>query len=297
MFRKVYSKTPPSIPTLSNSDQDNTFSRVGIRRFSRSLYHWNANSEDKNDPRVDSIKTALSKANEQRSTSLSVGSVKKLNDVELSINKRIVVVTKISANIGIKSILAQVCGGPLERINFHRQRGVAELYFIFSDQAQRFYEYATSTNFFIVNGKRLQVEWANKSNTDDLDFLHPQVPRYLLKEIFQWGARRCLVFSKVVTTKTIKDSTVLHYPSAKTHFSRELDIAVIKDSLSEFGEIIDIGPVISRKLCFSVHYADVRSAIVAKKVCETMGSPLYLMFSEWSIWYGKDPTDLPCKLI
>lgn len=315
-----YNTLPHLVTDLSR------YSKNGLRRFARSIYPWSSSKADDDGEEIDkfdkqqlqpkfqtfqtefsklsfredmNIKTALAKCNRQPESFATLKNFEKVSS-HPSNQKRVIVIVNIPEGTGISSILAQVCGGPMERINFYRGRGnrnanIAELYFIFPEHARKFYEYATTTRFFIVNGYALQVEWADRSNSDDLDEFHPQVPSYLAKEILHWGARRCLVFSKVVPSKTIKNTNQLHYPSAKTHFTKGLDISQIRKDLVVFGEILDIGPVISRKICFSVQFADVRSAVVAKKVCETVGSPLFDQFKDWSLWYGKDPTDLPCK--
>lgn len=215
--------------------------------------------------------------------------------------RRVVVLNDIPPLTSISSILAQLCGGPLERVIFRKDgakgSNTCEIYFMFPEHAANFYEFSTRTNLFILNGKQIAVKWATRSNTNDLDNSHPSVPVYLLNEFVQWGARRCLVFSKAVSTKSPRNSSTMHYPNAKANFSKGVSYEEIKSDLSVFGEIVEIAPVISRKLCFSVHFADIRSAIVAKKVCETPSTPLNIRYNDWTLWYGKDPTDTPCHCL
>ena len=84
------------------------------------------------------------------------------------------------------------------------------------------------------------------------------------------------------------------YPNAARQYCNSIHVAAIRKELASFGEVMDVLPVVSRKTCFAVIFADVRSAVVAKKTCETPGSPLNTMFRGWLFWYGKDPTDHAC---
>ena len=210
--------------------------------------------------------------------------------------KRVVVIKDMIKTCGAKSIISQICGGPLERIVFHehKQGLIMELYFIFPEHAKNFYNFGSNTGLLILNGERLAIEWANRTNTNEVEHCHPFVPKYLMHEINYYGARRCLIFSKTVPDKLTRRSHTMHYPSPKTHLSKDLDIEEIRKDFAAFGEIIDIASVISRKLCFCLHFADIRSAILAKKECELEGSLFNSKYNNWSIWYGKDPTDKPC---
>lgn len=210
--------------------------------------------------------------------------------------KRIVLIKDVITSCGAKSIISQVCGGPLERIVFHEHKkgSMMELYFIFPEHAKSFYKFGSNTGLLVLNGERLSLEWANRNNSHEVEYCHPLVPKYLMQEINYYGARRCLIFSKTIPDKLTRHSHAMHYPSPRTHLSRDLDIEEIRKDFAIFGEIIDIASVISRKLCFCLHFADIRSAIIAKKECEHEGSLFNSKYSNWSIWYGKDPTDKPC---
>ncbi len=285
-----------------------TYSKSGLRRLARSIYLWNSYPYDEKD-----VHSMANDTDRDRTLKLSSEEVnsrepyKNLKSRESLVSwksdrpkdaaKRVVVVLGIPRSTSVSGLVAQVCGGPLERVNFFKSRGAAELYFMFPEHARTFLGYATRTNFFCVNGHTLTVEWANRHNTDDLDTFHPPLSTSLKREVVDWGARRCLVFSKTVPSKPSKGVLSLHYPLPKSHYSKDLDIEKVRKHMLVFGEIVEIGPVISRKLCFSVHFADVRSAIVAKKLCEAAGTMLHDAYYGWTLWYGKDPTDLPCKVL
>ncbi|ODV95505.1 hypothetical protein PACTADRAFT_50220 [Pachysolen tannophilus NRRL Y-2460] len=159
-------------------------------------------------------------------------------------------------------------------------------------------EYAT-TGMFIVNGYHIQPSWANSNvlNIEDSNYFHQPVPAFLGNEMELNGARRSLILKKQINaSRSIRSKTspkYRHFPSPKSHLS-EFDCEETRRIFSKYGEIVDIAPVISRKLCFSVHYFDVRGSISAKIDLETPGSELYNKYSEWTVWYGKDPCDRPC---
>ncbi|CCE80362.1 Piso0_003478 [Millerozyma farinosa CBS 7064] len=209
--------------------------------------------------------------------------------------RRIVLLKNIPPNCGLISVLNQVCGGPLERIvhHDHRRGSMVELYFLYPEHARRFYVYGARTRLLVLNGVNVSTSWAGRSSLDEVDY-HPPVPKYLMHDVLHYGARRCLIFSKVVPDKPTRHSHVMHYPSPRTHLSKDLHIEHIRHDFAFFGTIVDIASVISRKLCFSIHFADIRAAILAKRECETEGTTMYEKYNQWSIWYGKDPTDRPC---
>lgn len=210
--------------------------------------------------------------------------------------KRVIVVSNIPKKTGVNGVLSQVCGGPLERVIFYENaiRPRMELYFIFPEHAVKFYNFGRNTGQLIVNGTRLVLEWADRTNTDNLGTHHPLVPRYLLHHIVKNSSRRCLIFAKMVVGKTIKNDRSLHYPNPTKNFSKNLDIRQVRHDFSNFGHITQIGSIISRKLCFSLHFSDIRYAILAKSECEKPGSVMNAKYEGWKIWYGRDITDTPC---
>ncbi|KAG7662274.1 uncharacterized protein J8A68_004168 [[Candida] subhashii] len=206
--------------------------------------------------------------------------------------KRVIVLTNIINSMGINSVLQQVCGGPLEKI-ISLPDGTIELYFIFPEHAKQFYTYGKATGLLMVNGQKLRVEWKDEGEGG----YHPQLSKALLTDIISNGCRRCLILSKVVPGKRLRNGDKMFYPEADIHYSQDLDIEEVRSDFSEFGYILDIGSVISRKLCFSIFYDDIRSAIFAKLELETIGSELNLKYKSWSVWYGKDITDRPCFVL
>ncbi|EGW32735.1 uncharacterized protein SPAPADRAFT_149868 [Spathaspora passalidarum NRRL Y-27907] len=213
---------------------------------------------------------------------------------ESSHRKRVVVLTNVDSSMGINSILQQVCGGPLEKV-VQLNNGHIELYFIFPEHAKQFYTYGRATGLLMVNGQRLRVEWWMNEN-ENVNY-HPPISKPLLMEIIQHGCRRCLILAKEVRGKQLRSGDKMFYPEPTIHYSQDLNIEDVKADFGRFGKILDIGSVISRKLCFSIFYSDVRSAIFAMNEIETGGSDLNKKYRDWFIWYGKDVTDRACFVL
>ncbi|CAI5758725.1 unnamed protein product [Candida verbasci] len=201
-------------------------------------------------------------------------------------SNRCVVITNITSSMGINSVIQQVCGGPLEKIVRHSNS--LEIYFIFPEHAKQFYMYGKNSGLLIVNGLKLKVQWLLDDENNQI------ISPNLLSQILHNGCRRCLIISKVIPNKKIRTGDKMFYPEPEIHYSSYLNVSEIRSDFNKFGEIMDIGSVISRKLCFSVFYYDIKHAINAKNEFELIGSELNLKYKDWSIWYGKDITDRAC---
>ncbi|RCK54509.1 Sporulation-specific protein 2 [Candida viswanathii] len=206
--------------------------------------------------------------------------------------KRCVVLSNINESMGLNSIIQQVCGGPLEKLVV-LPNGKIELYFIFPEHAKQFYTYGKATGLLMVNGIKLRVEWLNDEN-NPVNFT---LSKSLMTDILQNGCRRCLIISKNIPGKRIRNGDKMFYPEPDIHYSGNLNLDEIRADFVRFGKIMDIGSVISRKLCFSIFYFDIRCAILAKQELDLVGSELSKKYKDWSVWYGKDITDRACFVL
>lgn len=212
--------------------------------------------------------------------------------------KRVVIIKNIPDKVSIDTVLSQIYGGPLERLllNSNQNGNYAEVSFIKPEHAQAYYEFTKKSGFLMINGAKLSVEWADSTNSEEYnDTQHPSVTNYLLHEIHTHGCRRSLIFSQDVVGKShYKNPKKLHYPDPRIHLSKELCFSEIKKNFSEFGELVSINPVISKKLAFSIVFADIRSSIIARRVCESKLHKMHELYGDWKIEYGKDTADRPC---
>lgn len=152
-------------------------------------------------------------------------------------------------------------------------------------------------NLYRSTQNGLKPELSPSSAAANMALGHFTLPKWLSHEIVMNGCRRCLIISQVVAGKKLRTSDKMFYPEPEVHYSQDLHIYNLRRDFKQFGEIVDIGSVISRKLSFSVFYWDIRSAIKAKTEFERTGSSLNLKYKDWNIWYGKDITDRACFVL
>lgn len=193
----------------------------------------------------------------------------------------------IPKNTGIPSIISQVSGGGLREISVSykdkKNKVIEEFQIEFKDRenASKFMKYSSS-NYFKVNGVHISPEWSFNTNLEHSPlnlktFNKKEVSRAL---ILKQHPNRVRKFSKC------KEISMPLYP---------LNIAEIVNDFSIFGEIISVAPVVSRKLCVSIFFMNIESAIKAIEEFQRSGSPFSIKYSKaWLIWFGKDTTDIPC---
>ena len=127
-----------------------------------------------------------------------------------------------------------------------------------------------ATGLLMVNGVKLKVEWLNDEN----NLVNSTLSSSLMSDILHNGCRRCLIISKNIPGKRIRNGDKMFYPEPDIHYSTNLNFEEIKNDFNKFGKVLDIGSVISRKLCFSIFYYDIRCAILAKQELDLIGSEL-----------------------
>ncbi|KAF6063989.1 hypothetical protein FOB64_005573 [Candida albicans] len=191
--------------------------------------------------------------------------------VEQNNKRRCVLLSNLNESMGLNSVLQQVCGGPLEKLTV-LSNGKIELFFIFSNM---------QNNFIHMVKPRVNSTLSSS----------------LMSDILHNGCRRCLIISKNIPGKRIRNGDKMFYPEPDIHYSTNLNFEEIKNDFNKFGKVLDIGSVISRKLCFSIFYYDIRCAILAKQELDLIGSELNKKYKDWSIWYGKDITDRACFVL
>lgn len=215
--------------------------------------------------------------------------------------RRVVQLKNFPANIGLKSLILQVCGGPLEKIVVHKGQQLdinncrsIEFWFFKSEDAEAFFKYSL-TGMFLINGSHYAAEWSLPHSSYAYGVYHEEVDDLIFEEFTKNNARRTLILKKIIkkSSSSKKKSTSRHYPSPKSHLS-EIDLDDIIQEFSKFGEIFEISPVVSRKLCIAIHFFNVKSAISAKREFEDDASELHAKYTDWLIWYGKDPVDRLC---
>ena len=301
------------------------------------------------------------------------------NIEEVNINKphfKIIAITNIPKKMSISTLLSQLYGGPLRRIELVRKDNYQYyeddklyemnqsinwdevsifLHFNEFEDAEKFYIYS-KTGLFKVNDIHLKTVWIpemdesgndvsnvdnnNECNEDEYeDNESANVSEYSDKYISKLmkgeeKARRVLVFKKPLNDKrrtskfnNTNNKTVNNninnnnnnnmnnnntnstrkrngYPDAGINYSEEFKIDEIKEDFGKYGKLVEVLPVVSRKLCFGLQYYDVKSAIKVKRIIQqpqqggvdiseldARDVPLRHKYEGWYIWYGRDPAD------
>lgn len=216
-------------------------------------------------------------------------------------NRRVVIFSGMPPTIGIQSLLNQVQGGPLENILIMDEFSAGkmtkriELHFIHHKDAMKFVTYGRS-HLFQVNGQHFTPKWASKKINKKSNESLNQVKEFLYDYMREHsttnyeGACRSLILKKIGKGSIYQhchDSTVV--PDIV-----HIDINEIEKDFEMFGKIIEVVPMVSKKICLQIYYYDIRSAIKAFNNYETSYCYLNEKYSsEWSIWFGKDITDRP----
>lgn len=223
--------------------------------------------------------------------------------IENTVGRRVVQIKDFTSFVSLKAVLSQISGGPLEKIvllyrsdetnqnsKHQLKNNILELWFLNPEDAESFMHFSSS-GMFLINGLHYNPQWAPANNYTS-DLFHAEPNDGVNDEMVNNGASRCLILKKFINKK-VKSSSSRHYPSPRSHLS-ELNVDQIFADFRQFGDIVEISPVISRKLCVAIHFFSTESAIRAKKLFEEKDSSFHQKYEEWSLWYGKDPTDKPC---
>lgn len=264
---------------------------------------------------------------------------------------RTVAITSIPKKMTISSLLSQLYGGPIERIELVRKDNYSKcyneessmiynneklnkpinwneiaifIYFSKNEDAKNFYQYS-KTGLFKVNDIHLKTTWIpNYSKNNHLKYneemrledenediytetdLIKQEEEIFVTNLMKGGeqARRVLVFKKLHSDKkSSKSNQRKGTKNPTSHFCSTFDVEDIKKDFGPYGKLIEILPVVSRKLCFGIQYYDVRSAIMVKSILQhginghdekeldSRDSNLRMKYHDWGVWYGKDPAD------
>lgn len=188
----------------------------------------------------------------------------------------------------IPQILAQMCGGGLEKVVYDGKKPLLQVHFLKRQAAENFFNYA-QTGLFIVNGRKLKCKWLHELSHSP----RPKaLPDYVTYEIKCNGASRVLVLARVVSVPAVL-SDIPRRPQPEKHF-QELNVEQVKWDLVQLGGIVDVVPLISRKVGIAVHFSDIRSAVLAMRAIKLKSSILHSKYYSWEVKYGKDPVDKPC---
>ncbi|CCH59995.1 hypothetical protein TBLA_0C01820 [Henningerozyma blattae CBS 6284] len=223
----------------------------------------------------------------------------------------VVSITGIPPGTGLGSVLSQMSGGPLRRITLHTQysyilgqeriSGIDLKYF--KEKDARGFMRLGSSNLFRVNGLHLRPELHGDSDVEaDVDIDKCSIAQKNKNEVTEPEVSRCLLFKRFGINECLPcgEDKLMHSTHSNRSGSTEghnnccESVCGLKNDFKKYGTILDVTPIVSRKLCFAVHFANVASAIRAMQAFELKGTELNKKYyKRWAMWYGKDLTDKP----
>ena len=206
-----------------------------------------------------------------------------------------VVIRNVPEGTGLQAVLSQVMGGPLRRIiprrNNDERKTLKEVYIEFqkAEDCAEFMKYG-ATNLFLINGRHPDLEWYFGGETsNDVQKSCTATPS---TKGYHEECRQ-LMLKKRPYRKTLNKFT-----NAEDTLLVEFNLQELERDFSQHGEIQDITPIISRKLCIGVAYLDLESAIKTMREYSDVHSDLHKKyFDTWALWYGRDTADQPCILL
>ena len=203
-----------------------------------------------------------------------------------------IIISNIPEFTGVDSVLAQVRGGQLSRVSVPVSKySSSPLKFIVvtfcnPQDAKAFLEYG-NTNLFKVNGMNVDVNWYFDEFKSPYNAWSGSVSTGNSQNS---KTTRCLILKKNEKKRIITKHGVV-VENGVIPF----DETTIEEDFSIFGNIQGITPVISRKLCISIHFMDILSAMRAMHSFRQHNSDIYKKYhNTWSMWYGVDVTARPC---
>lgn len=233
-----------------------------------------------------------------------------------SMYRRMVRVTGIPKGTLVATVLGFVRGGGLEKIEDlgttssaprdanhrsndprpakqHSNSQTVHLYFLTAEGASSFIAYANKCSILKLHGKHLYARWAHDKATAATKEI--ELDLQVAEEVKNNGASRVLILSHYMAGKTpISQALKLKYPHPIENFTGGFNCNAIKMDLSQFGQIVEVLPMISPKLSISFQFADIRSAILVMNTFNKPNSVLRGKYSLWKAKYARDVTNKPC---
>lgn len=224
------------------------------------------------------------------------------------VHRRLVCLSGIPKGSSLAAVVSFVRGGALERVSnfFPRIPDFKErverdsvpdlqvyLEFITHKGACRFLAYVNRTALLKITGQSISAQWAKEISR----FKERPIEPHIDNEVKQYGASRVLILSHHIAGKTpVEKALKQKYPNPMENFS-SFNCNALKVDFGQFGEIVEVLPMISPKLSVSIQFADIRSAIVVMNTVTKHNTVLNAKYSLWKVKYARDVTNKPCYSI
>lgn len=230
-------------------------------------------------------------------------------------SRRCIVLSGFPKGTPNTSIISLVRGGAIEKLTF--LNGEAEqmeqdicsevrksllsgsikypvmiLSFLYPADASRFMEYVNDKSLLKFHNKPLSAHWAHDNSLQFSVGYH--LAPHIAQEIDANHASRYVILSRS-SRKTIIDIPHGHrHPQAYSCFSTTFNCNALKTDFAQFGQIIEVVPLLDKKLAISLQFADIRSAILVMHTFKSKTSVLRSKYSLWTLRYLPDIANYPC---
>lgn len=228
---------------------------------------------------------------EKHQTSFTVS---KYQPMPISVSTHRMVVLAARPSVSLHCLLSQVHGGPVEKVRV--RNGLVFIRFVHGAMAESFYTYAKSGRF-VAAGKVMYPEVMPENISTTPARRTPEFEQCLAD-----GARRILRLYRYTATSEVDNINNRKAPGARSEISQvtlpnKMNLLELRQTFSETGEVLLVKPAIVRnQVAFNIHYADIPSAINAKRLFDCRYS-VFANFKGWKIDYAPDPCDRPCIFI
>lgn len=166
------------------------------------------------------------------------------------------------------------------------------VHFLSATDAKHFMAYATDSSLLKFNGTGLSAQWAEEQNQKLRGY---ELSPHIADEVNHYNASRILILSHYMEGKTPISRALKHrYPRPAENYTGDFNCNAIIVDFGQFGQIVEVTPVISSKLSVSIQFADIRSAILVMHTLNSSRSVLRAKYSLWSVKYARDITCKAC---
>lgn len=241
--------------------------------------------DDGQDLLLDSFAKMLIKA-EQGETSNSRKSRRSISSWKDE--QRYVIMSGFASDTSMADVVSRIRGGAIERLILGTEpEPYIELFFLDYRAANSFFQFAR-TGLFIVNGKRPLI-----SKKPPTKIIAP-VQEHVLKAANTIGASRVIILQTPSRVPKLPSWAYERFPKPSQWHVKGFDVEDIRRDMSQFGEILEIRPVVCEECAVAVHYLSLADLVLAMRSLAQYGTSYFHKYQTWTIKFGPDPANMPC---
>lgn len=243
-------------------------------------------SDDGQDLLLDSFAKMLIEAERKRKSSNSHKPARSISSWKDE--QRYIIMSGFAAATSMADVVSRVRGGAIERIVLGTEpEPYLELFFLDYKAANSFFQFAR-TGLFIVNGKRPLV--SRKPPTKNI----APVQEHVLKAASTIGASRVIILQSLPKAPRLPSWSYERFPKPSQWHVKGFDVEDISRDMRQFGEILEIRPVVCEECAVAVHFMSLADLVLAMRSLAQYGTSYFHKYQMWTVKFGPDPADTPC---